>query len=174
MKHVRKRHIGKGGNLPVSRTSNKGRHRRLAMDVLMGLRQVANSSKRHFQWLERKYGISGIQLWAMVELSEEPGMKVSELADAMAIHQSTASALTDKLVKAGRLRRVRGAEDRRAVHLSLTESGHKLLRAAPRPAFALVPQALSALPDRALSELRDLVSRLQGLIKLYEGSEVEA
>src|SRR5262249_60491474 len=82
-------------------------HRRAALHVLTQFRQAVNSAKRHFRWVGDQCGVSGVHVWALWELNETPGARVSDLAAALAIHQSTASNLLDKLARKGLVRRER-------------------------------------------------------------------
>ena len=70
------------------------------MQVLKEFRLIFKSVKRHFQWVEKQTGISGAQLWAMAAVVEKPGIRVTELGQTMAIHQSTTSNLVERLVQA--------------------------------------------------------------------------
>ncbi len=71
------------------------------LDILTKFRLVINSTKRHYTWIEQQTGANGALVWAMWELHQSPGLKVSEIADPMAIHQSTASNLLDTLQEKG-------------------------------------------------------------------------
>jgi len=86
-------------------------------------------------------------------------MKVSELAQALSIHASTASNLLDKIEKAGLIRRERNSADQRVVRLYLTNAGKKALGKAPQPLTGILTHALAQLPDEMLSRLnQDLAS----------------
>ncbi len=58
--------------------------RQKMLDVLKQFRILLNSIKRHYQWVERECGLSGAQIWAMAEIADNPGLKVSELAARLA------------------------------------------------------------------------------------------
>ena len=134
--------------------------RQLALAVLMKFRRIVNSAKRHFKWVEKQCGINGAQLWVLWEINQAPGLRVSELSAAMAMHQSTASNLIEKLVRSKLISRKRASGDRRVVTLFLTGKGGVLLRRAPRPARGRLPEALYRLPGSALSALDKLLGRV--------------
>lgn len=96
----------------------------------------------------------------MSELSNQPGMNVSELARAMAVHQSTASNLLVKLTKKGLVRRERADGDQRVVRLYLTEAGQTLVKRAPEPRQGLLLRALTELPVSVLTALNDGLNTL--------------
>ena len=128
-------------------------HRQAALRVLMQFREAANSAKQHFRWVGDQCGISGVHVWALWELSEAPGAGVSDLASALAIHQSTASNLLDRLTREGFVRRARGRGDQRVARLFVTAAGAALLRRAPSPVRAMLLEALYGMPDSALKQL---------------------
>lgn len=124
------------------------------LSVLQRFRVLIRSAQRHSHWIEKHSGVTGTQLWAMQELLESPGLRVGDLAKCMALHQSTASNMVDKLEAAGHLRKERQESDHRVVRLSLTEVGTALLAAAPSPARGLLPEALRLMDKAALVRLQ--------------------
>lgn len=141
-------------------------HRQAALRVLMQFREAANSAKQHFRWVGDQCGISGVHVWALWELSEAPGAGVSDLASALAIHQSTASNLLDRLTREGLVRRARGRGDQRVARLFVTAAGAALLRRAPSPVRAMLLEALYGMPDSALKQLEALLGSLLKRMKV--------
>lgn len=132
------------------------------LDTLAKFRLVINSTKRHYKWIEQQTGVNGALVWALWELHQSPGLKVSEIADAMAIHQSTASNLLDKLQDKGLVKRDRSTDDQRVVRLFLTRSGKALIARVPQPARGLLQEALFKLPSDSLQTLNRLLEQLLG------------
>lgn len=124
-----------------------------AREALRQFRVVFGAVRQHFQAVEKACGVSGAQIWAMAALRQTPGMKVSELAQALSIHASTASNLLDKIEKSGLIRRERNSVDQRVVQLYLTAAGEKALENAPQPLTGILTHALGQLPDDALARL---------------------
>ncbi|QDF96641.1 MarR family transcriptional regulator [Azoarcus sp. DD4] len=140
------------------------------LSVLQRFRVLIRTAQRHSQWIERQSGVTGAQLWALQELSEAPGLRVGELANRMALHQSTASNMVDRLETGKLLRKERTSADQRVVRLYLTEEGEALLRRAPSPARGVLPEALRLLDEEALSRLQGELDVLLRQIKdLDEG-----
>ena len=121
--------------------------------IVQRLRVVFRSIQEHSRWVEKQCGVSAAQLWAMWELSSTPGLRVSELSKALAIHQSTASNMLDKLEKKGLVKRERDEVDQRVVRLYLTEAGWDLVEKAPRPARGALSDALQRLSPLDLAAL---------------------
>lgn len=150
---------------PSATATSKSSDRKSAvtpLSVLQRFRVLIRTAQRHSQWIERQSGVTGAQLWALQELLEEPGLRVGELAKRMALHQSTASNMIDKLESSGLVSKERTSADQRVVRLSLTEAGRELLARAPSPARGVLPEALRLLDDEALARLQ---GELDGLLK---------
>ena len=121
--------------------------------VLKRFRLIFKAVQQHSQWVEAHCGVTSAQLWAMWELSQNSGLKVTELAQAMAIHHSTASNMLDKLAKKGLIIRERVSHDQRVVTVTLTEAGCNLMGLAPSPPKGILQQSLFQLPETVLKSL---------------------
>lgn len=135
------------------------------LSVLQRFRVLIRTAQRHSQWIERQSGVTGAQLWALQELKEVPGLRVGELANRMALHQSTASNMIDRLEGADMIRKERTSADQRVVRLYLTEQGEALLARAPSPARGVLPEALRLLDQESLRDLQDDLDALLRQIK---------
>jgi len=65
--------------------------------------------------MEKSAGIGGAPIWAMHLIAKEPGIGVTQLAQAMDVHQSTASNLVKSLVQAGFIHTEKAAHDKQAL-----------------------------------------------------------
>lgn len=145
-----------------------------AIAVLKQFRVIFKSVKSHFSDVESQCSISGSQLWALSLVVATPGLKVSELAKGMAVHQSTASNLVDRLCTLGVMFKNRSTSDQRIVHLHPTKLGIDLVAKAPQPAEGILPNALSQLSDESLLELNrrleEVIQQLQPVVKSAEAT----
>lgn len=121
--------------------------------VLRRFRVVFNAIKTHFQQVEKQAGIGGAQLWALSVVRQHPGIRVTHLATAMDIHQSTASNLVRTLVERKLVETSKSEEDRRAVCLHLLPDGERMLDRAPGPFSGVLPAALDRLDSATLDRL---------------------
>lgn len=135
-------------------------HHQLATQVLRQFRLVFGEVRHHFSEVERRVGIGGAQLWALGEIDRDPGLGVSDLAQRMDIHPSTASNLVRQLLRKSLVVSDRSPEDRRNVLLRLTEAGAALLRNAPGPHEGVLPAALQQLPPDTLRQLHQHLGTL--------------
>lgn len=145
----------------VSRkTRSSWQHEDVAQEIMQELRVVVRTTQAHSRSIEKQSGVSGVQLWAMWELFDLPGQKVSDLSRTLSIHQSTASNMLDKLEKKQLIRRDRSGPDQRVVQLYLTKKGTELLSTAPRPAQGAVMDSLKCLTDDEMQQLKTGLSAL--------------
>jgi len=138
------------------------------MAVLQHIRELFRVSQKHFQRVEARTGISGAQLWALVELDVQPGASITELAATLSVHLSTASNLLERLEGRGLIRRERGTQDQRVVRVYITSAGRKVLKAAPKPAEGIIPDALHRMPREALGRLDRDLEKLLRLAKVRD------
>lgn len=138
---------------PVDRAATQ----EAAARVLRRFRLVFNAVKTHFQQVEKQAGVGGAQLWALNVIDTHPDIGVGGLAQAMDIHQTTASNLVKSLIERQMAAAQRNGLDRRAVQLRITSAGARILRKAPGPFAGVLPEALALLDARTLSRMdRDL------------------
>lgn len=138
------------------------------LDTLKKIRIVIRAAQRHSAWIEKQCGVSGAQLWVMQELHEHSGLRVGEIANRLAIHQTTASNLLDSLERRGYVVKTRDREDQRVVKLTLSDQGAELLLRAPAPARGLLTEALRKLEVPALLKLNE---GLQALLECIDGED---
>jgi len=143
----------------------------IKLEVLRLFRVIFKTAQQHAHCVETICGISNAQLWALSEISQNPGMRVTELAEALSVHQTTASNLLDKLCKTGLIRRERINEDQRVVSLFITDSGQQMLANSPRPTQGILQSALFNLPDSTLTSLE---SNLNELILIMDAKYFDA
>lgn len=139
-----------------------------AADVLRQFRVIFRSVKKHFQVIERECGIGGSQLWALATIAQNPGIRVTDLARRLSIHQSTASNLVENLVRLGLAERMRDEADQRVVRLGATGPGNALVSKAPRPLIGVLPDALSRLEERELERLHSALAGLLGVMRVRD------
>jgi DNA-binding MarR family transcriptional regulator len=141
----------------------------LPADVLRALRSfrmIVRSIKQHFQHVQEATGVSGSQLWCLVAIQAQPGIRVTQLAQALGIQQATASNLVESLDRKGLLERRRDQRDQRVVSLFLSEAGARIAQAAPQPVAGILPDALERLDPSALAQLNGLLEQVIGLMAL--------
>jgi DNA-binding MarR family transcriptional regulator len=130
--------------------------------VTLRLRNILKGVQAHSKYVEKSCGLSSAKLWMLHEIAAAPGLKVSKLAAALAIHPSTCSNMLDKLEEKQLVSRDRSKTDQRSVHIDITEEGRRFLDKAPKPPQGKLSNALEQL---SLSQLTNLESGLDALVK---------
>jgi DNA-binding MarR family transcriptional regulator len=151
---------------PRAKSARGGSGRgRPELRALQSLRTIFGSARAHDAEVRRSSGLSGSKLWALSEIAARRGITVNELANQMALHQTTASNLVNALVEQRLICRVRDARDKRVIHLHQSVEGQKVLRETPAPHAGLLVDALRRLETGQIERLREslvlLVSVMQ-------------
>jgi DNA-binding MarR family transcriptional regulator len=129
-----------------------------------GLRPVLLRLARELRREAEALGVTSRQVTLMWLIRERPGLSLRELAAEERISAPALSGHVDRLERAGLIERVRSADDRRRVGLTLTDDGARLLRRvrAQRTTWlaerlqGLTPEELAAV-EAALEPLRRLL-----------------
>jgi MarR family transcriptional regulator, lower aerobic nicotinate degradation pathway regulator len=153
-------------------SDNSPRSDNSARQVMESIRRIVQVLRVGARAAERDAGVSGAQLFVLERLSAAGrALSVNELAERTLTHQSSVSAVVQKLENRGLLQRSAAAEDARRAQLSLTAKAHALLRKAPRVAQDRVLDALADMSDAD----RKSLSRLLGeLARRMSGTDGEA
>jgi MarR family transcriptional regulator, organic hydroperoxide resistance regulator len=154
-----------GRQRPASVAGRAGRGIALELATLQALRLVFGSARGHDAEVRRIAGISGSLLWALAEIADAGGISVNELAERMALHQTTASNILLALTERRLVRRARDATDQRVVRLHITTEGKRTLLRAPGPYPGLLVDALRHLDQRQLRRLRKDLERLLAVMR---------
>lgn len=128
--------------------------------VVQSFRRITKSIHEFSKAVDREYGITGPQLWAMMTIQELESCSAGDLADRLFVHPSTITGVIQRLEEKRLINRQRRADDRRAVVLSLTPLGKKLLHRAPMRTPGHVVKALEVMPSDEVAQLRLLLDSL--------------
>ncbi len=139
--------------------------------IVQGLRRIVRALHAFSQDVHRQFGLTAPQLWALKTLQRAGRLSMGELADALAVHQSSLSILIDRLEKRGLVQRVRARGDGRVVLIALTRRGSALSSMAPQPAQGRLLHALRAMSRAEVSDIRAAVDRL---VVAMEATDAEA
>lgn len=134
------------------------------LDALRRIVQVVRESSR---MAERRFGLSGAQLFVLQKLSESSAISLNELARLTHTHQSSVSTVVTRLVACGLVRRVKSERDARMLELTLTLAGARVQRQSPDAAQVRIIRAFQSLPP---SRRKALVSALGDIAKAVGGS----
>ncbi|GJM05392.1 MAG: MarR family transcriptional regulator [marine bacterium B5-7] len=102
-------------------------------DVLIALRRVIRATDLHSRQLIKTTGITTPQLLLLQSVNNKNEVTVSELAKDISLSQATVTNILVRLEKRGLLLRTRSLQDKRKVHISITEDGLRAIQDAPIP-----------------------------------------
>lgn len=109
---------------------------------------------------EQRAGLSSAQLFALQRIAESPRASINELAALTFTHQSSVSAVIQRLVERRLVAKVAAPDDRRRQLLALTAKGRRSLQRAPAAVQQRLIAAVAALPAtdrrRLARSLRDV------------------
>jgi MarR family transcriptional regulator, organic hydroperoxide resistance regulator len=139
--------------------------------IVQGLRRIVKALERYSRDVYRSYGLTGPQLWALKTLARRGPLSAGQLADALAVHQSSLSTLVQRLERRGLVRRERESDDRRFVRIALSERGGRVAADAPEAAQGRLLHSLAAMSIQEVRRIRRAVNRL---VDAMEASDIQA
>ena len=154
----------KATKVPWLRKSEEPAWRALAM-LVNQLRRAIDTQ------LERDAGLSAMEFYTLVRLSEEPDrtLRMSELALVTEASLSRLSHLVKRLEGWGFVRRQPDPSDGRYTTATLTDAGYaKLVASAPAHVKAVRTLVIDEFTPAELAQLRDMASRI---LRRIENSE---
>jgi DNA-binding MarR family transcriptional regulator len=140
--------------------------RAVAMQVLKKLRLALRLAKSRSDNSQPRARATNAQIWVLREIGQQPGIRVTDLAFATALHQSTISNIIEKLRQRQLVRDKRDSIDARVAHLYLTAAGERAVASGP-----LAPQndLLSTLEHLSAKTLNAIDRELTGLLGRTRG-----
>jgi MarR family transcriptional regulator, organic hydroperoxide resistance regulator len=130
-------------------------------------------SRRVTKEVARRAELTGPQLTVLKMLEGVGDLSLSELSERIRAQNSTVTGIIDRMEREGLVIRARSTEDRRVVHIRLTDKGAKIAREIAVPPMEIFRNALECL---SATEMRDLLriltkvaQRAQSLVKLDIG-----
>lgn len=134
--------------------------------VVQALRRITKAVHEYSKAVDRQFGITGPQLWALRTIESMGGCSAGDLAERLCVHPSTITGVIQRLEEKRLIDRQKRPEDRRAVVLSLTPAGKKLLERAPYPAQGQLIRALHAMPAEEVTALRGTLDKIVEAMEL--------
>jgi DNA-binding MarR family transcriptional regulator len=99
--------------------------------VVSSLRGISRALDLHYKWLLREYGLSGPQIVVLKSISVSGQCPTSAVARNVHLSHATVTAIVDRLVQKGFVNRVPNEQDRREVHLQITDEGKTTVDRSP-------------------------------------------
>lgn len=136
------------------------------------LRRTTVAVMAQFNQVFAEFGLRRTTFSALTLVVDNPGLRQSQLADALAIERPNLVQLLDELEAEGLVRRVIASDDRRAYALHPTPKGQRLHARAMAAARACDVAMTRDLTKDQITQLHDLLSVLQGNAQSTETHDV--
>ena len=135
------------------------------IDNLRRVFQVVNEQSKK---AKRKTGLTGPQLWAIKVIAQYSPIRVTALSDRMYLHPATVVGIINRLEERDLVRRIRTNDDRRAVHVTLTERGNEIVHRSPEVAQGILVAGLEPLTIKELLGIHDGLDKLVEILGAQE------
>lgn len=140
--------------------------------VLDAIRRLVRALRLTARAAERRFGLSGAQLFVLTTLAEGSALSLGELAGRTSTDQSSVSVVVRRLSDRGLVSRAADPRDARRLCLAITAKGRAVVRRAPPLAQRALIEAIEAFAgaDReALARLLDALNARMGVAKEKPG-----
>ncbi|GIP26773.1 MarR family transcriptional regulator [Paenibacillus sp. J23TS9] len=108
----------------------------------------------------KTYCLTFPQFQVLYTLKLRGSLKVSELAEALALTSPAITNLTDKLIAAGYVQRERAEEDRRVVYTMITEKGYEIIAKIAEDQKEMIQVFFNMLSEEDIQHLRRIFSSM--------------
>lgn len=132
------------------------------------LRRIVKALENYARTVEKRFDLTGPQLWALWELDKRGAMGLKELAACMQTDSSTLVGVVDRLVAKGLMVRCPDERDKRRVLLVLTPSAQEMLLSAPHPAQGHLLAGLNQLQPEQVENLHESLQVLEEVLGARE------
>jgi MarR family transcriptional regulator, organic hydroperoxide resistance regulator len=126
---------------------------------------LSTESRRVTKELARRAQLTGPQLTVLKILEALGDLSLSELSDRIRAQNSTVTGIIDRMEREALVARVRSTEDRRVVHIQLTEKGSRLAREIPVEPMEIFRAALETLSGQEMKDLMRILSKVARRVK---------
>jgi MarR family transcriptional regulator, organic hydroperoxide resistance regulator len=140
-------------------------------DIVDNLRRIFQVVHGQYKKAERVLGLTGPQIWAIKIIADAAPIKVSDIAARMFLHPATVGGILDRLEARNIVVRTRSVEDRRVVHVDLTEDGRELIRKSPEVTQLLMVTGLDKLSP---GKLKSVATGLEELVDILGSQSISA
>jgi len=138
----------------------------LIQECMQNLRRIVRALEDYSQSVEKRFDLTGPQLWALWELGRNSPCALKNLAERMKLDSSTVVGVVDRLVLKGLVLRNPDAEDRRRISLTVTPKGEEILTAAPHPAQGHLLAGLETMERGKVESLHEALKTLASVLEV--------
>ncbi len=137
----------------------------LIQECMQNLRRIVKALEDYSQSVEKRFNLTGPQLWALWELGRGGPSSLKDLAERMKLDSSTVVGVVDRLEAKGLVQRSPDSQDRRRISLVPTGKAKEILAAAPHPAQGHLLAGLEGMDRSRVETLHDALNTLVGVLE---------
>jgi len=137
----------------------------LIQECMQNLRRIVKALEDYSLGVEKRFDLTGPQLWALWELGRSGPSALKDLAERMKLDSSTVVGVVDRLVAKGLVLRSPDPDDRRRISLTPTAKGETILAAAPHPAQGHLLVGLESMDRKKVVSLHESLGTLVGVLE---------
>jgi DNA-binding MarR family transcriptional regulator len=119
-------------------------------EFMAALEGLMESFQKEQRGVLRDWKLTLVQLFVLRLVARAPAPNMSRLAEVLGVRPQTITPIVDTLERAGWIRRVPSADDRREMLLQLTPRGTRLMESVRAPFIEQLGRALDESPARSL------------------------
>jgi DNA-binding MarR family transcriptional regulator len=139
--------------------------------ILRSLRRMSRAVDLHSKHLAKQHELTGPQLVCLREILRRGSATPTTIAHAVSLSQGTVTGILARLEARQLLTRAKSTDDKRKVHLQVTERGKQLVAQAPSPLHEQFSGRLAALHDGEQAIIDWVLRRV---VTLLEAETVDA
>jgi len=128
--------------------------------ILEAILYLYTESRRMTKELARRANLTGPQLTVIKMLEGIGDLSLSELSEKIRAQNSTVTGIIDRMEREDLVMRSRSTEDRRVVHISLTEKGRRIAKEIDVEPMEIFRSALETLSPSETKELMKILTKI--------------
>lgn len=141
--------------------------------ILEAIIYLYTEGRRVTKEFARQANLTGPQLTVIKMLETIGDLSLSELSERIRAQNSTVTGIIDRMEREGLVVRERSKEDRRVVHIKLTEKGERIAKEIPVEPMEIFRGALSSLSPSETRELLKISTKLAKRVQEIVGPTLE-
>ncbi len=141
--------------------------------ILEAIIYLYTEGRRVTKEFARRANLTGPQLTVIKMLETIGDLSLSELSEKIRAQNSTVTGIIDRMEREGLVVRERSKEDRRVVHIKLTEKGERIAKEIPVEPMEIFRGALSSLSAQETRELLKISTKLAKRVREMVGPRDE-
>jgi DNA-binding MarR family transcriptional regulator len=141
--------------------------------IVSGLRHIARELSIHSKFIQDNYNITVPQLVCLREISDKESISLGELTRSLHLNNSTVTGIVDRLEKRNLVRRVRQSQDRRQIHVEVTEEGKGFIKQAPKALQDHFIEQIRLMDPLEVDKILWAIGKLADMLQIASAAEQE-